>query len=213
MRKVMLAVLLSGGSVSAQAAVYVGQIQGTVTSRFATEFTTESAAADIAVGDTITADFTYVAGEGESGSLSEAMGWSLASAMTDQVSFELAGHRWTSRGAFLSGLVPLSFGPAHDPFQSLYLTTDDAPGAGDLHVQGYGFEIGEFGYDLYQGWGYAGSFDLASLMVWQDGELIISPTPASTVPLPEPATWALMIAGFGMAGAALRRRRPVISLA
>jgi len=28
-------------------------------------------------------------------------------------------------------------------------------------------------------------------------------------PIPEPGTWALMIAGFGLAGAALRRRRPI----
>lgn len=27
-------------------------------------------------------------------------------------------------------------------------------------------------------------------------------------PVPEPATWAMMIAGFGLAGASLRRRRP-----
>jgi hypothetical protein len=29
----------------------------------------------------------------------------------------------------------------------------------------------------------------------------------TTEAVPEPAAWALMIAGFGMAGAALRRRR------
>ncbi len=33
--------------------------------------------------------------------------------------------------------------------------------------------------------------------------------PADTAPAPEPATWALMIAGFGLTGVTLRRRRAV----
>jgi len=37
-------------------------------------------------------------------------------------------------------------------------------------------------------------------------------TPGPTGPgVPEPTTWALMIAGFGLAGAALRRRRPALA--
>ena len=36
-------------------------------------------------------------------------------------------------------------------------------------------------------------------------------TLAEAPPVPEPGTWALMIAGFGMAGMALRRRRPALS--
>jgi hypothetical protein len=90
---------------------------------------------------------------------------------------------------------------------------DDAPGAGDLAVRGYAFEIGEFGYDLYQGWGYAGAFDLASLRIWTEGELIVGNIASEAAPVPEPAAWALMIAGFGLAGAALRRRRTVVSFA
>jgi hypothetical protein len=35
-------------------------------------------------------------------------------------------------------------------------------------------------------------------------------TPAA--PVPEPATWAMMIAGFGLAGAVMRRRRAVVIL-
>ncbi len=36
-------------------------------------------------------------------------------------------------------------------------------------------------------------------------------TKANAPGVPEPATWALMIGGFGLAGAALRRRRSVVS--
>ena len=35
--------------------------------------------------------------------------------------------------------------------------------------------------------------------------------PGAPVGVPEPATWALMINGFGMAGAALRRRRATVA--
>ncbi|MBA2920436.1 MULTISPECIES: PEPxxWA-CTERM sorting domain-containing protein [Sphingomonas] len=38
-------------------------------------------------------------------------------------------------------------------------------------------------------------------------------TPPGAAPVPEPATWAMMIAGFGLAGAAARRRRTARVLA
>lgn len=38
-----------------------------------------------------------------------------------------------------------------------------------------------------------------------------TPTPTPEAPIPEPATWALMIGGFAMAGMAFRRRRLVAS--
>lgn len=36
---------------------------------------------------------------------------------------------------------------------------------------------------------------------------------AGTAPVPEPAAWAMMIAGFGIAGAALRRRKLAVAFA
>ncbi len=218
MRKVLLAALLMGASGSAQAVTYVGELKGTVTSQFSTYFTTAGAKADIKVGDVITASFSFVANDASTtGPLGMMMGHSLAAMMTNQASFELAGHRWTSRGDFLAGLVTPQFGTPDDPFAPLFLTMDDAPGAGDLAVTGYSFEIGEFGYDLYQGHGYAGMFDRSSLKLWADGVLITGGADKAVIeraPVPEPASWALMIAGFGLAGAALRhRRRPSVSFA
>lgn len=216
MRKAFLAALLFGASGSAQAVTYVGELQGTVTSRFATIFTASGAAEDIVVGDTITARFTFVKNDAAMGGpLSWMLGQSLAETMSNQASFELAGHRWTSRGDFLAGWVVPQFGTPDDPFAPLSLTMDDAPGAGDLAVTGYAFEIGEFGYDLYQGYGYAGAFDRGSLRLWADGVQLHGQTAvtAPSIAVPEPAAWALMIAGFGMAGVAMRRKRAAVSFA
>ena len=39
------------------------------------------------------------------------------------------------------------------------------------------------------------------------------PAPIAVTAVPEPATWALMILGFGLSGGALRARRPALTLA
>jgi hypothetical protein len=46
-----------------------------------------------------------------------------------------------------------------------------------------------------------GNEPAVSHVIWVD------PPPPVTTAVPEPAAWSLMIAGFGLAGAALRRRR------
>jgi hypothetical protein len=217
MRKIMFALGLLGSSVSAGAVTYVGEISGTVTSSFATAFTAAGAAGTIKVGDTITAKFNFAKSEMSGGPAGWAAGSLLASMVTDQISFELAGHHWTSRGDFLDGMVPLAFASPEDPLKDFYLTTDDAPGAGYLRVDGYDFEIGEFGYDLYQGLGYSGRFDRNTLKLWSNGQLLGSNKPGLTAPelsaetdiapVPEPATWAMMISGFALVGAAVRKGR------
>ncbi|WP_404712750.1 PEPxxWA-CTERM sorting domain-containing protein [Sphingomonas sp. MMS24-J13] len=44
------------------------------------------------------------------------------------------------------------------------------------------------------------------------GTFSTDPVPAIVIPVPEAATWAMFIAGFGLMGATLRRRRPEHSL-
>jgi len=50
---------------------------------------------------------------------------------------------------------------------------------------------------------------------FKHGDLFSQDVPpyVPTSPVPEPATWAMMIAGFGLAGAAIRRRRVALAVA
>ena len=61
-------------------------------------------------------------------------------------------------------------------------------GASGLRVPALSFGTGTFGggNDFFKAWGS---------------------TDAGVPPIPEPATWAMMLLGFGAAGFALRRRR------
>jgi PEP-CTERM motif len=58
------------------------------------------------------------------------------------------------------------------------------------------------GYGLFAGAGIEPNDQDPTFVISTDGVLTVQA-------VPEPATWALMIAGFGLAGAALRRRRAV----
>ncbi len=60
----------------------------------------------------------------------------------------------------------------------------------------FGVDFGDFGGGLNSGWGeFSGYVPIYIHADWISGAI------------PEPATWAMMIAGFGMVGGALRRRR------
>lgn len=213
-RGVVASVLLAGVSIPASAMTYVAQVKGVVTSQFDTGLTAPGTTSPIKVGDTITATFTYMQIE----TVGEALAARFGMMGPKKVTYQLDGYTWTSTGDFGTGLDPVSFDAGIDPVSNYYSTMDDAPGAGDLHVDGYAFQIGEFGYDLYTGPGFHGQFDAKTLAVWVNGRQIVVPT-ASTpsfiqagntvAPVPEPMTWALLIAGFGMAGTALRARKPV----
>jgi hypothetical protein len=75
------------------------------------------------------------------------------------------------------------------------------------------YAIGQSGsnfFDAFNGTftGVTLSFaDGASAQDIRQVRLNAGPTPQSTPPVPEPATWALMVCGFGAVGAAMRRRK------
>lgn len=72
-----------------------------------------------------------------------------------------------------------------------------------------------FGHMLFSGPNSAptfllGTYDLTNNLSWPNAnpvQLVISEVPGGAVP--EPATWALMILGFGAVGFAMRRRQQV----
>lgn len=83
-----------------------------------------------------------------------------------------------------------------------------------LGVSAPGFGFGSFaGPNLFNGSTTSPMFNLGTFNLGQvmtgagtgGGRLTISQAPASAVP--EPATWAMLLAGFGMVGYGMRRRR------
>lgn len=209
----VLAAALLLGTAPVAAETYYASVSGVVTSELDTGFTAPGATSPIKVGDTITATFSYMTPGSVGEALASALGW----VGPKKVVFQLGGFTWTSAGDFGTSLEPVSFEGVADPLANYYSTMDDAPGGGDLHVDGYDFEVGEFGYGLYTGPGFKGTFDRSTLVAYLNGERLPSPflTPQTAsadsvaAPVPEPTAWALMIAGFGLAGAAVRRRKAI----
>lgn len=96
----------------------------------------------------------------------------------------------------------------HDPFEVQALVTVNEVEEIELQVNGVG------GDNLNLGHGFSFSIDpmlsLSPDLIDQGFSLQVEPDalpPPITGGVPEPAAWTLMILGFGMAGASLRRRR------
>jgi hypothetical protein len=74
-----------------------------------------------------------------------------------------------------------------------------------------GFDVSQYGLNLWTRSGDASTtafiVDFAPNGLEQGGEPGRSPLFNPSLAVPEPTTWALMIMGFGLAGASLRRRR------
>lgn len=198
MKIIGLAVALAASN-AASAATFFATITGRVTEQFATPFTAPDATSPIQVGDTITATFRYQASD----SVSTALAGRYGMFGMNKAVFTLGGFTWSSDGDMLDGAAPPVFTAGSDPLVDYVSIMDDAPGGGDLWVRRYEFEIGEFGYDLYEGPGFRGVFDRDSLVTAPDG----APEALAAIsPVPELTMWAQMIAGFAVVGTAFRQR-------
>jgi PEP-CTERM motif len=91
----------------------------------------------------------------------------------------------------LSGATPSQAG------QSIYWDTNNGPSAGDWLGQGDTGPFGECG----------AARSCTGSESFQVLGTVPSALPGTGGGVPEPASWALMISGFGLAGAAMRRRR------
>lgn len=94
-----------------------------------------------------------------------------------------------------------------------YFYAAEFPGydAFSFRIMGYGQLYGPMFYFADGAFGKSGTYDSLLLGSSQAGRLIVSST--SSTPVPEPASWALMIGGFAAVGGSLRRRQVRRSLA
>jgi len=86
------------------------------------------------------------------------------------------------------------------------LTGDFSASAGDVHISLFDRLSGNF--TLSGNW----IFDLSPTRAGNNAQIKLLSVPVLGPPaVPEPASWAMLIAGFGLVGATLRRRRTVLA--
>jgi len=87
---------------------------------------------------------------------------------------------------------------------------------GGLTIQLGSAFLNFFGSQLFTGSTTAPTFLTGSFALLEDGDLDLPATLTIgevASPVPEPASWAMMMAGFGIVGYAMRRRRAVVRFA
>ena len=94
-------------------------------------------------------------------------------------------------------------------FQSLSLFTMGIVGAGDGDLFSIPGIVGPFApFEFFQQNAFLPAQGQVEVF---ESNLVLTPISASIAVIPEPATWAMMILGFGAVGYVIRRRRVVIA--
>jgi hypothetical protein len=76
-----------------------------------------------------------------------------------------------------------------------------------VHFLGFIDKNNPFSSVVFSGVGAAGDFLAFDYFTIGDAGQVVNPPGG----IPEPATWAMLIAGFGLVGAAARRRRAALA--
>lgn len=120
--------------------------------------------------------------------------------------------------SYLSEAV-LAFTGSDTAGDGLFLTPgigDDDPGtasyagAANLVDLGLDFAVGADGLLRLEWFEDFNDGGISPDAIWNSGTLTLTYAPAATAAVPEPATWAMLIGGFGAMGATLRRRRTAV---
>lgn len=191
----LAAALLIGAA--ADAATFITTVRGVVTEQFVTPLTRPGATSPINVGDEVVATFRYTLPAGS------AAGQTVAMFNGNLATFRIGGISWTSDADHLGALAPPRLTTGADPLSDYFSTMENT--AGDLRIRRNSFTISHFGYDLYEGPGFRGTFDPATAITSEIEMGNLSVTNLAAVP--ELAMWAQLIAGFGAIGIAVRQRR------
>ena len=201
-RKLALAVLLATTSAAGQAATYLFELTGTVTSQV-----NPGSDPDIAVGDTVTMtarfDDSYIF---DDGSKRVATFYGLPTSGDQFWNVKLNNLTWQSRDEYLDGTA-FDFDSNGHPLSNP--SVELLAGGGIGAPQGWLIPSDRNDipiFDLAPGHIRSGDFLYGNTRSTPGFNVTWDLGGAKLVAVPEPSVWALTIVGFGMVGAASRRR-------
>jgi hypothetical protein len=99
----------------------------------------------------------------------------------------------------------------------IFFTSDVVPGVGTyssngiLPLEQFSFSVGADGLLRLEFFELFSDFPGEADGVYREGQLRFQIRPGSAPVIPEPATWAMMILGFGLVGASMRRRQAALA--